>query len=51
MISAASEAKIVDLENIPEKTLDRSWKSIDITKYTLSKIQTILPKAHSTMRY
>jgi hypothetical protein len=38
MISAASEAKIVDLENILEKTtFDLIWRSVDISNHTLSK--------------
>jgi hypothetical protein len=38
MISAASEAKIVDLENIPEKTLDLIQDSVDIENYMLPEI-------------
>jgi hypothetical protein len=38
MISAASEAKIVDLENILQKTTsDLIWRSVDISNYTLPK--------------
>jgi hypothetical protein len=37
LISHASEAKIADLENISEKTLDLTEDSIDISIHTLSK--------------
>jgi len=37
MTSQASEAKIADLENIPERTLDLIEDSIDISNDTLSK--------------